>query len=155
MRIEGLHLLLALNVRHERSIPRSPQARCIKARRCLGFFIVVFEFPSSLTRVALARSYPKAFKRKHTSSMVLRSLSQWQFPMKSQLLGKPPTLSHIGLPGQTAIITGSTTGIGFHSCVHFLAHELSHLIMAVRSTSNGEAVALKLLVQFPAAKIEV
>jgi NAD(P)-dependent dehydrogenase (short-subunit alcohol dehydrogenase family) len=76
-------------------------------------------------------------------------------PHEIAIIRQAPTLSHFGLPGQTAIITGSTTGIDFHSCVHFLAHELSHLIMAVRPTSNGEDAALELRVQFPAAKVEV
>jgi len=78
-----------------------------------------------------------------------------RFLMKSQLFGKPPTLPHIDLSGQTAIITGASTGIGYHSCVHFLAHQLSHLIIAVRSTTKGEAAASKLRIQFPSAKIEV
>lgn len=64
-------------------------------------------------------------------------------------------MSHIDLSGQTAIITGGSTGIGYHSCVHFLAHKLSHLILAVRSITRGEAAASKLRLQFPSAKIEV
>jgi hypothetical protein len=52
-RSRRLHLLLVLNARHGRSIPRFPRARCIKARRCSGFFIVVFEFPSSLSSLSL------------------------------------------------------------------------------------------------------
>jgi NAD(P)-dependent dehydrogenase (short-subunit alcohol dehydrogenase family) len=81
--------------------------------------------------------------------------SPQRFLMKSQLFGKPPPLSDIDLSGQTAIITGASTGIGYHSCVHFLTHQLSHLILAVRSTTKGEAAASKLRTQFPSAKIEV
>lgn len=64
-------------------------------------------------------------------------------------------MSHVDLSGQTAIITGGSTGIGYHSCIHFLAHKLSHLILAVRSIARGEAAASKLQIQFPAAKIDV
>ena len=59
------------------------------------------------------------------------------------------------LTGQTAIITGSNTGLGYEAAVQLLGLKLSHLILAVRSVEKG-AVAAKTLGHFnPKAKIEV
>jgi len=65
----------------------------------------------------------------------------------------PPSPS--SLAGQTAIITGSNTGIGLASARVLLGLGLSHLVMAVRSTEKGAAAALPLRKDFPAIKIDV
>ncbi|CZR59937.1 related to short-chain dehydrogenase/reductase family protein, putative [Phialocephala subalpina] len=59
------------------------------------------------------------------------------------------------LSGQTAIVTGASTGLGFHCCRHLLSFQLSHLIMPVRSVKRGEDAASKLRAEFPRVKIEV
>jgi NAD(P)-dependent dehydrogenase (short-subunit alcohol dehydrogenase family) len=64
----------------------------------------------------------------------------------------PPTLS---LSGQTALITGSNTGIGLTSAHALLKLGLSHLIMGVRSIEKGNTAAQPLRSAFPSAKISV
>lgn len=59
------------------------------------------------------------------------------------------------LAGQTALITGSNTGLGLESARQLLTLHLSHLILAVRTPSKGEAAAADLRRQYPDARIEV
>lgn len=67
----------------------------------------------------------------------------------------PKIPSTVDLTGQTALITGSNVGLGFECARQLLALNLSHLIIAVRSQSRGDAAAKKLQDEFPRAKIEV
>ncbi|CAG9956441.1 unnamed protein product [Clonostachys rosea f. rosea IK726] len=84
------------------------------------------------------------------------SLTGFQTWVKSHVMTKPqPPPSTTDLSGQTCIITGSNTGLGFESARLFLQLHLSHLIMAVRSFEKGEAAAEKLRKESPGAKIEV
>ncbi|KAI0424455.1 hypothetical protein F5Y09DRAFT_139380 [Xylaria sp. FL1042] len=59
------------------------------------------------------------------------------------------------LSNQTAIVTGSNTGLGYEASIQLLRLKLSHLILAVRSRERGEAAASTMRKQFPKAKIEV
>lgn len=59
------------------------------------------------------------------------------------------------LSGKTVIITGSNTGLGYESASQLLSLHLTHLILAVRSPSKGEAAALKLRKAHPTATIAV
>ncbi|KAJ4287712.1 hypothetical protein N0V90_012415 [Kalmusia sp. IMI 367209] len=59
------------------------------------------------------------------------------------------------LSGKTAIITGGNTGLGFEAASQLLSLRLTHLILAVRSSSRGEAAAANLRASHPNAKIEV
>ena len=61
----------------------------------------------------------------------------------------------IDLSGQVAIVTGANSGLGFHCARHLLSLQLSHLILAVRSTRKGEEAAAKLQKEFPAARLAV
>ncbi|RYP55561.1 hypothetical protein DL769_010118 [Monosporascus sp. CRB-8-3] len=66
------------------------------------------------------------------------SMSQYfyrQFFVKPQVLKK----SEFDLRGQTAIVTGSNTGLGLEASRQLLDLGLSKLILAVRSVSKGEA----------------
>jgi NAD(P)-dependent dehydrogenase (short-subunit alcohol dehydrogenase family) len=74
---------------------------------------------------------------------------------KSQFSKPAKIPKDINLSGKVAIITGASTGLGFHSCRHLLSSKLSHLVIAVRSVKKGEDAASKLRSQFPGAKIEV
>ncbi|KAL5041168.1 hypothetical protein BDW71DRAFT_201596 [Aspergillus fruticulosus] len=67
----------------------------------------------------------------------------------------PPLPKSINLCGKTAIVTGSNIGLGFESARHLLSLQLSHLILAVRSQSRGDAAAAELQRQYPEATIEV
>lgn len=76
--------------------------------------------------------------------------------LRSQFCAKPqwpPETTN--LSGKTAIITGTTSGLGYYACHHFLAAKLSRLIMAVRSTRKGEEAAARLRKAYPGATIEV
>lgn len=61
------------------------------------------------------------------------------------------------LSGKTAIITGSNTGLGYEAARQLLKLKLTHLILAVRTPTKGEAAAAELRSSFPdfKAKIEV
>jgi NAD(P)-dependent dehydrogenase (short-subunit alcohol dehydrogenase family) len=76
--------------------------------------------------------------------------------LSSQLFSKPklpPTSTD--LSGKVAIVTGSSTGLGFHCCRYLLRVKLSHLIIAVRSPRRGEDAKAQLCKEYPQAKIEV
>ena len=62
---------------------------------------------------------------------------------------------NLDLSSQVAIITGANAGLGFESAKQLLALNLSHLILAVRTTSKGEQAARQLRQLSPKAKIEV
>lgn len=73
-----------------------------------------------------------------------------------QLLVHPkPLPSKVSLSGQTAVITGSNSGIGFEACRQLLQFGLSRLIMAVRSQASGDTAAKTLRMEFPDVDIEV
>ena len=78
--------------------------------------------------------------------------------LRSQFLSKPrrPPKS-TDFTGKVAMVTGASTGLGFHCCKHLLDHNISHLILAVRSVNRGEAAAAKLRREHPgvAAKVDV
>ncbi|RSL80916.1 hypothetical protein CEP52_017304 [Fusarium oligoseptatum] len=59
------------------------------------------------------------------------------------------------LAGGTGIITGANVGLGFAAAETVLALDLSHLVIAVRTVSKGEAAASKLRRKFPKARIDV
>lgn len=73
-----------------------------------------------------------------------------------QKVGRVPDLPpHIDLSGQTAVVTGSNSGIGLECSREFLKLGLSHLVLAVRSQSKGDVVASQLRADFSDAKVEV
>lgn len=67
----------------------------------------------------------------------------------------PPIPQSLTLHNQTAIVTGSNIGLGYECARQLLTLGLSHLIIAVRSQSKGDAAAKTLREQFPNAKVEV
>ena len=64
-----------------------------------------------------------------------------------QIFITPPlvTSKTCSLTGKTGIVTGSNTGLGYHASSQLLALGLSHLILAVRDTTKGEAAKTTLL----------
>lgn len=76
--------------------------------------------------------------------------------LKSQLFvkGQPPP-KDMDLTGQTAIVTGSNSGLGFECARILLNHQLSRIILAVRSTQKGNDAATELQNQHPTLQIEV
>ncbi|KAI8297010.1 Short chain dehydrogenase yanD [Colletotrichum sp. SAR11_59] len=70
----------------------------------------------------------------------------------------PKSLLAVGmghLSGNTAIITGGNTGLGYEAAIQLLDLKLSYLILAVRSLERGEEAAAKLRKQHPGATIDV
>ncbi|KAJ5855880.1 uncharacterized protein N7529_009824 [Penicillium soppii] len=64
--------------------------------------------------------------------------------------------STTSLQGKAGIVTGSNTGLGYQASAQLLGLGLSHLILAVRSISKGEAARKSLLASLPAsAKVPV
>lgn len=64
----------------------------------------------------------------------------------------PPSTS---FAGKTAIITGSSSGIGQECARIMLELRLSHLVMGVRNPAKGEAVAKGLRQNHPGARVDV
>ncbi|KAL9595241.1 MAG: hypothetical protein Q9219_006575 [cf. Caloplaca sp. 3 TL-2023] len=64
-----------------------------------------------------------------------------------QLFVTPPliTPSTVSLAGQTGIVTGSNTGLGYYASSQLLDLGLSRLILAVRDTTKGEKAKASLL----------
>ncbi|KAI1192114.1 putative short-chain dehydrogenase [Nemania serpens] len=67
--------------------------------------------------------------------------------LQRQFIAKTPVLtrSDVDLQGKTAIVTGSNTGLGLEVSRQLLDLGLSKLILAVRSTTKGEAARESLL----------
>jgi NAD(P)-dependent dehydrogenase (short-subunit alcohol dehydrogenase family) len=59
--------------------------------------------------------------------------------------------STTSLRGKSGLVTGSNTGLGYQASAQLLALGLSHLILAVRSASKGEAARKSLLASLPAS----
>ncbi|KAJ0418803.1 putative short-chain dehydrogenase/reductase family protein [Aspergillus carlsbadensis] len=73
-----------------------------------------------------------------------------------QLFVRPkPLPTKVSLSGQTAIITGANSGIGFEASSQLLQLGLSRLILAVRSQASGDTAAETLRARFPTADIQV
>ncbi|KAI1142848.1 NAD(P)-binding protein [Hypoxylon sp. FL0543] len=91
-----------------------------------------------------------------------KDLPPWDVPffphifVKNQFCTKPlrPPES-TDLTGKVAAITGANSGLGFEASRQMLSLNLSHLIIAVRSSEKGAAAAAKLRAEHPNATIEV
>jgi NAD(P)-dependent dehydrogenase (short-subunit alcohol dehydrogenase family) len=76
--------------------------------------------------------------------------------LRNQYCEKPQwPAENTDLGGQTGIISGGNTGLGYEAAEQLLAVNLSHLILAVRSLEKGEAAAEKLRKRHPAATVDV
>lgn len=75
--------------------------------------------------------------------------------LRSQFRTTPLRNPPVSLAHRTALITGASSGLGYHAARHLLSLSLSRLILAVRSTAKGEAAAAKLRAAFPRAVVEV
>ncbi|KAJ6079426.1 hypothetical protein N7467_009179 [Penicillium canescens] len=58
---------------------------------------------------------------------------------------------HTSLRDKAGLVAGSNTGLGYQACAHLLRLGLSHLILAVRKASKGEAARRSLLASLPAS----
>jgi NAD(P)-dependent dehydrogenase (short-subunit alcohol dehydrogenase family) len=91
-----------------------------------------------------------------SASLLPITLTPLQLFIHSHVKTKPiPPPASVDLSGQTAIVTGSNTGIGLETARNLVEHRLTHLIMAVRSIEKGQAAAEPLRRAHPDAKIEV
>ncbi|KAK7994509.1 retinol dehydrogenase 12 [Apiospora marii] len=79
------------------------------------------------------------------------------FVYRQLFMHPPPIAAGTTLDGQTAIITGSNTGLGLEAARQLLQLNLSRLILAVRSRAKGAVAAEALRHEFPhaAQQIEV
>ncbi|KAF2654669.1 short chain dehydrogenase [Lophiostoma macrostomum CBS 122681] len=69
-------------------------------------------------------------------------------------MAQPPVPEGLDLLGQTGIITGGNTGIGFEAAHALLDLDLSRLIITTRSEAKGAEAVAKLEQLHPSAKIE-
>lgn len=66
------------------------------------------------------------------------------FFYRQHILSIPQLPTDLDLSGQTAIVTGSNTGLGYHASQQLINQHLSTLIMAVRTRAKGIAAATQL-----------
>lgn len=93
-----------------------------------------------------------------SGSLALRpSKSPRRIFLESQFCTKPRRVSPstTSLAGQTALVTGSTAGLGRLAARHLLSLGLSRLILTARSPDKGRRVADELRAAYPAAAVEV
>ncbi|KAL6884413.1 NAD(P)-binding protein [Trichoderma evansii] len=74
---------------------------------------------------------------------------------RSQLTKPVLPPNGISIAGQTAILTGSNTGLGFACAKWLLELNVGRLIMAVRTLSKGEAAATELRKKYKGARIDI
>ncbi|KAK7416876.1 hypothetical protein QQX98_004934 [Neonectria punicea] len=79
----------------------------------------------------------------------------WGLMVKTHRAKPRPPPATTSFAGQTAIITGSNSGIGLTAAQEMLQYGLTHLIIAVRNVSKGEKAATGLRTTHPTRKIEV
>lgn len=74
--------------------------------------------------------------------------------MYRQLTFTPkPLPSDISLSGKTALITGGNAGLGLEAAKEMAAHNLSRVILGVRTLSKGEAAKEEILSQSPNCEV--
>lgn len=73
------------------------------------------------------------------------------FLYRQFLICPPKAPSSTNLDGSVGIVTGANTGLGYQASVQLLSLGLSHLILAVRNSSKGEAARKSLLSTLPAS----
>lgn len=76
--------------------------------------------------------------------------------LRSQFFVKPPVPSS-DFSGQTVVVTGATSGLGYEAAKHILRLGASKLILAVRNVSKGNKVAEEIssALSLPLSNIEV
>jgi NAD(P)-dependent dehydrogenase (short-subunit alcohol dehydrogenase family) len=93
-----------------------------------------------------------------SASMKERASWESSFPgiFWKQVFHRVPQIPpHIDLHDKVAVVTGSSSGLGFECARQLLQLRLKHLILAVRSQSKGQSSLSVLQVEFPKAHIEV
>ena len=75
--------------------------------------------------------------------------------LRRQFLKPKPLPDGVQLNEQVAIVTGSSSGLGFEASRQFLKLGLSHVVLAVRSQARGDAAAERLRNEFPEATLSV
>ncbi|KAK8139985.1 hypothetical protein PG984_000051 [Apiospora sp. TS-2023a] len=81
-----------------------------------------------------------------TATSAISSAKPLTFPRYfcSQIRGKPQVVTGVDLRGQTAIVTGSNSGVGLETSRQLLDLGLSKLILAVRDEEKGRQAAADL-----------
>ncbi|KAI1211147.1 NAD(P)-binding protein [Annulohypoxylon truncatum] len=77
------------------------------------------------------------------------------FLYRQWLMYPKPWPKGTDLSGQTAIVTGSNSGLGFQAARQLCQLGLTHIIVAVRSQARGDAAADKLRKEFPNSTVSV
>ena len=90
----------------------------------------------------------------------LEDSASWEASLRGavsrQVFHRVPKIpANVNLHGKTAVVTGSSTGLGLECARQFLQLGVQKLILAVRSKEKGDAAKKQLLAQHPKANIEV
>lgn len=109
--------------------------------RSLSFFLD----SSIITRQPL--SFSTLGSRRKTCAMAASWIASFLY---AQFFKRPPYPTK-SFAGQTIIVTGSNTGLGLEAAKHFVRLSASHVILAVRNASKGEAAKASILASLPNA----
>lgn len=121
------------------TMDRSPAAQVDPCQ--LGFSQIYFANRMPSSSIEMGESADAPF---------LRTTLKSQFLVK---IHKAP--SGIDLTGQVAIITGASSGLGFHCARHLLSLNISRLVLTSRSLKRAQDAVTKLFTEYPSATIEI
>ncbi len=90
----------------------------------------------------------------------LKDSATWEasFPgaISRQVFHRVPKIpANVNLHGKTAVVTGSSAGLGLECARQFLQLGVQRLILAVRTKEKGDAARKELSAQHPKANIDV
>ncbi|KAI1370618.1 NAD(P)-binding protein [Hypoxylon crocopeplum] len=91
----------------------------------------------------------------HLESRAAFEASLFGFLYRQWIMHRKPIPKETRLSGQTAIVTGSNSGLGFEAARQLLQLGVANIIMAVRSQTRGDAAASKLRREFPGSTVSV
>lgn len=114
------------------------------------------DYAAATTRVLFSSGIHKATAMSASLSLPPAHVSPVSLLIKTQIRTKPrPPPPSTTLTGKTALITGSSSGLGRAAGEQLLALGLSRLIMGIRDGPKGERVAAALRTKFPQARVDV
>ena len=102
--------------------------------------------------MALLASFTFCFGNKNAFSF--HSDGPVPFCLKQLTTSIPQIPADVDLSGQTVLITGANSGIGFQSARFYAKHK-ARLIFGVRNIGKGETAARKIMGEFKSAEVKV
>jgi NADPH:quinone reductase-like Zn-dependent oxidoreductase len=97
---------------------------------------------------------PVTFCFGNKNTLSFHSDGPFPFCLKQLMTTIPQIPADIDLSGQTVLVTGANSGIGFQSARLYVKHK-ARVIFGVRNVQKGESAAQKIREEFQSAEIKV